>query len=131
MSYALRYTQAQAETATPERLMVLLFDAALRHMNRAAADLEAGRHADAEPSLTRAGEIVTELLVTLDPNRGAPDVCDTLGELYGFVNRRLLEANLHRDATKAQEAARVFAPIADGFREAVARLAVEQKGAAA
>jgi flagellar protein FliS len=131
MSYALRYSQAQAETATPERLMVLLFDAALRHMNRGAAELEAGRHGDAEPSLTRAAEIVTELLVTLDPNRGAPDVCDTLGELYRFVNGRLLQANLHRDAAKAQEAARVFAPIADGFREAVARLAIEQKSAAA
>jgi flagellar protein FliS len=131
MSYATRYTQAQAETATPERLMVLLFDAAVRHMNRAAVDLEDGRYGDAEPSLTRAGEIVTELLVTLDPNRGAPDVCDTLGELYRFVNLRLIEANLRRDPSKAREAARVFAPIADGFREAVARLAAEQKHAAA
>ena len=126
MSYARRYTQAQAETATPERLMVLLFEAALRHMNRGAADLEAGRHAEAEPSLTRANEIVTELLVTLEPARGGHDFCEALGDVYTFVNRRLLEANLHRDATKAHEAARVFAPIADGFREAVARLAAQQ-----
>jgi len=127
MSYALRYTQAQAETATPERLMVLLFDAALRHMNRGASDLEAGRFGDAEPSLTRAGEIVTELLCTLDPSRGAPDLCETLGDVYRFVNGRLLEANLQRDPAKALEAARVLAPIADGFREAVARLAAQQR----
>jgi flagellar protein FliS len=126
MSYALRYTQAQAETATPERLMVLLFDAALRHMNKGAAELQAGRASDAEPSLTRAGEIVTELLCTLDPERGGADLCDTLGDVYKFVNARLVEANLHRDPTKAMEAARVFAPIADGFREAVARLAAQQ-----
>lgn len=127
MTYARRYSQAQAETASPERLMVLLFDAALRHMQRGAADLEAGDHGSAEPSLTRAGEIVTELLCTLDPSRGAPDLCDTLGDVYKFVNGRLLEANLRRDPAKALEAARVFAPIADGFREAVARLAVEQQ----
>jgi flagellar protein FliS len=130
MSYANRYTQAQAETANPERLMVLLFDAALRHMNRGAADLAAGQYSDAEPSITRANEIVTELLCTLDPSRGAPDLCDTLGELYKFVNLRLMEANAQRNPTRALEAARVFAPIADGFREAVARLAVEQRHAA-
>ena len=126
MSYARRYTQAQAETASPERLMVLLFEAALRHMHSATTDLEAGRFAQAEPSLTRAGEIVTELLGTLDPSKGAPDLCDTLGELYKFVNGRLVAAALHRDAGKAAEAARVFAPVADGFREAVARLAQER-----
>ena len=37
-----------------------------------------------------------------------------------------MEANLRRDASKAKEAARVFAPIADGFREAVARLNAQQ-----
>jgi flagellar protein FliS len=126
MSYARRYTQAQNETASPDRLMVLLFDAALRNMHSGAALLEAGRHDEAEPSITRAGEIVAELLATLDSSKGAPDLCDTLSELYRFVSTRLIEANLRRDPLKAQEAARVFAPIAQGFREAVARLAVER-----
>jgi flagellar protein FliS len=126
MSYARRYTQAQNETASPDRLMVLLFDAALRNMHSGAALLEEGRYGEAEPSITRAGEIVAELLATLDPTKGAPDLCDTLGELYRFISTRLVEANLRRDAVKAQEAARVFAPIADGFREAVSRLAAER-----
>jgi flagellar protein FliS len=130
MSYARRYTQAQSETASPERLMVLLFDAGLRHMHTAANALDDGRADAAEPSLTRAGEIVTELMSTLDPTRGAGDLCDTLSDLYGFVNGRLLEAAAQRDPVKAREAARVFAPIADGFREAVARLQAE-RGAAA
>jgi flagellar protein FliS len=128
MNYANRYATAQAETASPERLMVLLFDAGLRHMNLAANALDAGQPGDAEGSLTRATDIVCELMSTLDPSKGAGDLCDTLTDVYKFVNRKLLEATLHRDGDKAREAARVFAPIADGFREAVARL---QAGAGA
>jgi flagellar protein FliS len=130
MTYARRYTQAQSETASPERLMVLLFDAGLRHMHTAATALEAGRTIEAEPSLTRAGEIVTELMCTLDPSHGAGDLCETLTDLYQFVNARLLEASAQRDPGKARDAARVFAPIAEGFREAVARLQA-QRGAEA
>ena len=130
MSYARRYTQAQSETASPERLMVLLFDAGLRHMHTAANALDQGRASEAEPSLTRAGEIVSELLATLDPARGAGDLCDTLSDVYGFVNGRLLEASVQRDPAKARDAARVFAPIAEGFREAVARLQVERAAVA-
>ena len=121
-----RYAQAQTETASPERLMVLLFEAGLRHMHSAANALEGGRADEADPSLTRAGEIVSELLATLDPTRGAGDLCDTLSDVYGFVNGRLLEAAVQRDPQKARDAARVFAPIADGFREAVARLQAER-----
>ena len=75
MNYARRYTQAQSETASPERLMVLLFDAGLRHMHTAANCLDQGRAWEADPSLTRAGEIVSELIATLDPSRGAGDLC--------------------------------------------------------
>ena len=42
-----RYANTQNETASKERMMVLLFEAALRHMRRAAAALESGRSADA------------------------------------------------------------------------------------
>jgi flagellar protein FliS len=130
MNYARRYAQAQSETASPERLMVLLFDAGLRHMHTAANALDQGRSWEAEPSLTRAGEIVSELIATLDPSKGAPDLCDTLSDVYRFVNGRLLEASVQRDPKKARDAARVFAPIAEGFREAVARMQAEQGGAA-
>jgi flagellar protein FliS len=126
MNYARRYTQAQSETASPERLMVLLFEAGLRHMHTAAAALDEGRAVEAEPSLTRAGEIVSELMCTLDPSHGAGDLCETLTDLYQFVNGRLLLASSQRDPEKAREAARVFAPIAEGFREAVARLQAER-----
>ncbi len=56
MSYAIRYAQAQAETASKERLVVLLFEAAIRHMRGGARALAEGRPQEASFALARAGD---------------------------------------------------------------------------
>jgi flagellar secretion chaperone FliS len=119
-----RYAQAQTETASPERLMVLLFEAALRHIRSGAAALEAGRPAEANTSLSRAVDIVVELDATFDMRR-QPELGRQLGSIYQFVNQRLLSANLKRDAALAREAERAFAPIADAFAAAVRQVQTE------
>ncbi len=121
MNVARRYTEAAASTASKERLLSMLFEAALRHMRAGAAALEAGRAADANVPLTKACEIVTELQATLDQSK-APQLVDQLGAVYTFVSLRLLQANLKRDAQLAREAERAFAPVADGFIAAIASL---------
>ena len=126
---ARRYAKFERETASPERLMVLLFEAALRHMRSAAAALEAGRHADANRTLARANDIVAELDATFDTARH-PKLGEQLGQIYGFVSERLLLANARHDAALAREAERVFAPVADGFARAVQQLQAERARAA-
>jgi flagellar protein FliS len=123
-----RYAQAQTETASPERLMVLLFEAALRHIRTGAAALDAGRLADANRALSRAGDIVAELDATFDTARH-PKLGEQLGQIYGFVSERLLLANARHDAGLAREAERVFSPVADGFARAVQQLKAERAGA--
>jgi flagellar protein FliS len=118
---ARRYAQASRETASPERLMVLLFQAALRNIRSGASALEAGRARDAGPSLLKASDIVIELHATLDRTK-APELCDQLAEIYRFVCTRLDKAALSRDARAAREAERVFAPVAEAFEQAVASL---------
>ena len=119
-----RYAQTQNETASKERLMVLLFEAALRHMRRATVSLEGGRAAEAGPALNKAGDIVAELLATLDHSR-APQLCRQLSDVYIFVADRLIAAGGSKNPVAVREAERVFAPIAEAFSGAVAQL---QKG---
>jgi flagellar protein FliS len=116
-----RYASTQNETASKERLMVLLFEAALRHMRRAAAALESGRSSDAAPGLSKAGDIVAELLATLDHSK-SPQLCRQLSDVYIFVADRLIAAGGSRNPVAVREAERVFAPIADAFASAVASL---------
>jgi flagellar protein FliS len=121
VSYANRYAHTQAETASRERLMLLLFEAALKHMRAAAAALEQGRPGDAHQGIARSGDIVALLHASLDRSR-APELCDRLGEIYRFVCTRLLDANVESDSRAIREAERAFAPVAEGFAGAVASL---------
>ena len=125
MSLAQRYATTQNETASKERLMVLLFEAALRHMRRAAVSLEGGRAAEASPALNRAGDIVAELLGTLDHSR-APELCRQLSDVYIFVADRLIAAGGTKNPVAVREAERVFAPIVDAFSKAVVQLQGQQ-----
>lgn len=125
MSYAHRYAHTQAETASRERLMVLLFEAALKHMRTAAAALERGRPAEARPGIARSGDIVALLQASLDHSR-APELCDRLSEIYRFVCQRLLQANVDTDPRALREAERALAPVAEGFAGAAASLSAGQ-----
>lgn len=102
--------------------MVLLFEAALRHMRVAAGHLEAKNVKEALPLLTKASDIVTELAATLNP-QAAPELSETLGAVYLFVAERLAVGSLSKDAHAVREAERAFAPVVEGFQQAVASLA--------
>ncbi len=115
------YARASQETASKERLMVLLFETALRHMRNGATLLDQQQPTDALKLLTKAADIVTELAATLDAKR-APELAETLGELYRYVAERLAHAGVFRDANAARDAARAFAPVVEGFQQAVASL---------
>ncbi|MDP1830377.1 MAG: flagellar export chaperone FliS [Archangium sp.] len=121
MNASRAYARASQETASRERLMVMLFEAALRHMRHAATLLEQQKVIDALPLMTKASDIVVELADTLDP-QAAPELTRTLGEIYVFVSQRLARAASFRDVTALREAERAFAPIVEAFQQAVASL---------
>jgi len=116
------------QTAAEERLMVMLFEAALRHIRVGAAALEAGKGLAAVMPLTKASDIVAELLATLDPSQDQA-LCNHLADVFDFVLARLLRGYGSFDAVATREAERAFAPIVDAFAQAVD--AVERGHAAA
>ena len=118
---AVRYAQSQRETASPERLMVLLFQAALKNIRSGATHLASAKSVEGARALLKAADIVVELRATLDRSK-SPQLCDQLGEVYHFVCGRLSAAALSRDVRAAREAERAFAPIAEAFEAAVASL---------
>jgi flagellar protein FliS len=126
MNQVNRYAQTQNATASKERLMVLLFEAGLRHIRTGAQALEDNRFDHALLPLTKASDIVMELSRTLDSSK-APELCASLKDLYSFVNGRLVSAAIAHDAKAAREAERVFSPIVEGFQGAVEKLQAEGK----
>jgi flagellar protein FliS len=121
MNAARAYARTQNETASRERLMVLLFEAGLRHMRAGAKALDQRKNAEAIKALGRASDIVQELLNTLH-HATFPELCERLASVYLFVLGRIDSALLSFTSKPALEAARAFEPIVQGFAEAVAKI---------
>ncbi len=119
--YARRYVQAQNETASPKRLMVLLFETALRHIRTAAAALDAGRFGEAATASEKAQQIVAHLDVTFDRPK-YPELGENLSKVYKFTCQWLLAGVVRRDPKMFRDAERAFAPVVDAFARAVERL---------
>jgi flagellar protein FliS len=113
-----RYSKTQSETASKERLMVLLFDKALKELRVGCELLEQKRAGEAVYALTRASDIVQYLRSSLD-ERFSPQLAANLKELYGFVSARATLAAIRRDVKLAREATMVFAPLVAAFAQAV------------
>lgn len=114
-----RYANVRNATASKERLMVMLLEAALRHMRTAAKHLEAKDRRGAAPLLIKASNIVIELQATLKPEV-APKLVADLIELYTFTASRLSRALTTGKVADIRQAERAFAPIVEGFAQAVA-----------
>lgn len=93
--------QAQAvDTAGPARLVLMLYDGALGALTRAEQALASTdpvvRIDGGNRELQRAQDIVSELSVTLDHDRGGA-VAANLAALYDFCLDRLVTANVRKD----------------------------------
>ncbi|MDR2736468.1 MAG: flagellar export chaperone FliS [Gracilibacteraceae bacterium] len=102
------YKQTAVETATPEKLVVMLYNGALRFLHKGEKGLLAGNYEEANEALSRALDIVVELNATL--NMEAGDIASNLRDLYNFYAREILAANIKRDAAYLK-------PVIDFFAE--------------
>jgi flagellar protein FliS len=96
------YQQTAIGTQSKGRLIVMLYDGAIKFMRLAIKELEAGDYAAKGQYLNRAQDIINELNAVLDMETGG-EVAENLRKLYLFMNRRLSEANIKRDPQMVQE----------------------------
>ena len=114
--FADRYLVEKVNTASPAELIGMLYDAGMVAMQASQAAIEAGQVGDAHRHLVRAQNIVIELRASL--NLSAGDLAHDLDALYDFLGRRLVEANVRKNAAVVTDCILVFAPLRDGWREA-------------
>jgi len=97
------YRESAVLTATPEQLVVMLYDGANRFLTQSAIAMRAGRAGLAGEKLRRAEAIIDELLATLDMSVG--EIAERLQALYLFFKEHLMSARLKQDAGKVDEVA--------------------------
>jgi len=96
------YQQTAIGTQSKGRLIVMLYDGAIKFLKLAVRELEAENYAAKGQHISRAQDILNELNAVLDVDAGG-EVASNLRRLYLFMNRRLSEANAKRDPQMIRE----------------------------
>jgi flagellar protein FliS len=110
------YKQQQILTATPEKLILMLYNGCLKFMGDAVAAMEGKDLQKAHNACIKAQDIVSELMSVL--NMDYP-ISKELYALYEYVNHQLLQANMKKDAQCIANARIVITNIRDGWAEAM------------
>ena len=116
-----QYREMQVRAASPARLTVMLFDhleVLLRRAQTAIANHQIEQRVEA---LGKARAIVSELLGTLDLERGG-DLAVDLSMLYGFLLAELMDVGSRQDVVYLGRLINVVRTLGEGFSQAAAQL---------
>ncbi|WP_232463444.1 flagellar export chaperone FliS [Tumebacillus avium] len=97
-----KYQNQAVQTATPERLLLMLFEGAMRFCKEAMLGIEQRNFAVANEKNIRVQNIINELIITLDRGQGG-EVAENLLSIYNYLNQRLIEANLKKEKEILEE----------------------------
>lgn len=115
-----RYASVQLETdvaaASPHRLTLMLYDAAIAAVRRAAERMRARDLATKGTAISKAIQIIEEgLAASLDRAAGG-ELAARLAELYDYMSRRLLLASVRNDPDGLEEVARLLAELREAWQ---------------
>ncbi|WP_036297164.1 flagellar export chaperone FliS [Methylobacter marinus] len=89
-------TQINADSADPHQLIVMLFDGALERIAIAKGAIFRQDIAEKGQKIGRAIAIIDGLRASLDKDNGG-EIAENLDDLYDYMQRRLLDANINSD----------------------------------
>ncbi|RAX49709.1 flagellar export chaperone FliS [Arthrobacter sp. AQ5-05] len=121
MNPALKRAQLNREailSASPARLLTMLYDRLLLDLNRAEAAQNSGDWPVASENLVHAQSIIAELISSLNSDlwSGATQ----LHSIYAFATQLLIDANIKRDPALTRQAITLMEPLRQTWHEAAA-----------
>ena len=112
------YTESSVLTAPPERLVVMLYDGAIRFLSQAAVALRAQNGRVFLDRVQRGEAIITELNLTLDMRQG--EVAERLRSIYQFCNMHLAAATMEGDPSKVDDVIRLLGELREAWQQIAA-----------
>jgi flagellar protein FliS len=107
------YAESSVLTATPEQLVVMLYDGAIRFLRQSAEAMRAGQREQSRNRMSRAEAIIDELNSTLDMSYG--DLPARLRSIYLFCKRHLINANVNTDPEAIDTVARLLGELRESW----------------
>jgi flagellar protein FliS len=119
MSYGLgAYKKTSVETASKEQILLMLYQAAIKHCKKAIEAIETKDLVKKGESIGKLQDIVIELLNSLDFEVGG-EIAKELSVLYDYILYSSTQANLNKDKKPLEGILNVLTTLYSGWTEAV------------
>ncbi|UWG98312.1 flagellar export chaperone FliS [Dehalobacter sp. DCM] len=110
------YKQAAVETASPDKLLIMLYTGAIKFLRLAEKALQENKLEAANNHLIRVGDIINELNTTLNMEAGG-EIAANLRALYEFYQGEVIKANIKKDPAYLQPVIEFFEAYRDIWME--------------
>jgi len=115
------YIASRVAAATPVELTRMLYEGAVQAVQEAMTAHRANDILARGNAVTRAVEILGELRFSLRRDV-APQYCDTLNGLYGYLQNRLIQAHAEKSESMLQEVLKLIETLLEGWIGAIQNL---------
>lgn len=119
-----KYKQTSIQSASREKLLLMLYEGAIKFVKLAIVAAEQKNIADRGMNLGRAYDIILELNNTLDHKVGG-EIARNLEQLYMFMTEQLTKANITGDPQYLRNCLRILETLHEGWVKAVEQLKKE------
>ena len=116
--YLKQYKQTQINTTPKEQILLMLYDGAVRFLHLAKEGFAEKNIEKIHNNIVKVQNIITEFQVNLDMETGG-DFAKNLFNLYEFLTRQLLMANIKKDENALDIVIKHVTELRDTWREAV------------
>jgi flagellar protein FliS len=116
------YISSRVTAATPMELTRLLYEGAIQSVDEALSAHRGGDILARGNAVTKAVEILSELRFSLRREVN-PQYCDTLAGLYGYLQRRLIQAHAEKSESMLREVQALLQTLLEGWVGAMDNLA--------
>ncbi|MEK4513079.1 MULTISPECIES: flagellar export chaperone FliS [Paenibacillus] len=89
------YQRNKYETASPHRLILMLFNGAIQFVNQAQTAISEGNNTEGHRLILRTQDIIYELISSLKEDQGG-EIAKNLKGIYLYIIDRLVQANLNK-----------------------------------
>lgn len=119
------YKQSQIETASPEEILIMLYDGAIRFLLVAKKAHDAGEIEKRHKNILNAQHIIQEFMSSLDMEIGG-EMAINLYRLYEYLNYRLIQFNIQKDLGMLDEVLEHLRSLKKTWEEAI-RIAKKER----
>ena len=110
------YSKTDVNTSDQLTLIIMLYEGLLRFLKKAIVKVREKDIEGAHNYFTRSRDIISELMCTLHAEKGG-EIGKNLRELYVYMYRRTIEANLKKDIDVAKDVYQVAKTLHEGWTE--------------